>query len=312
VPFVNRDGELFHYASVGRGAPFFFQHGMGADVGQPLSSAGNLVGWRTIAMDSRGHGQTEASLEPARISFAQFADDLAMLFDSLSIARAVVGGISMGAGVALAFALAHPKRVTALILVRPAWLDRPFPRNLRWFPLAADLLQRYSAEEAAKRFAQLPEFSELRAASMPAAESLLGQFRRPRARERAGILAGMPASVPVSSLARCQELQVPVLVVVNPRDPVHPDSIGQQLAAAIPHATLSRITSKAESETLHQTDLARTLNNFLERFEPILRPSNSAKSDEQMIVHVHQDPTYGNNVHPRRHPADGPDESPSR
>jgi pimeloyl-ACP methyl ester carboxylesterase len=271
VPFVNRDGELFHYASIGQGVPFFFQHGMGAEVRQPLSSIGNLADWRTIAMDSRGHGQTEASLEPPRISFAQFADDLAMLLDSLCIPRAVVGGISMGAGVALAFALAHPERVAGLILVRPAWLDRPFPKNLRWFPLAADLLQRYSSEEAAQRFAQSPEFSELRAASKPAAESLLGQFCRPRARERAGILAGMPASVPVSSLTQCQELRVPVLVVVNARDPVHPDALGEQLAAAIPHATLSRITSKAESETLHQADLARTLNDFLERFKRMLR-----------------------------------------
>jgi pimeloyl-ACP methyl ester carboxylesterase len=160
--------------------------------------------WRMIAMDCRGHGQTEAKFGPARISFAQFAEDLAMLLDSLNIERAVVGGISMGAGVALAFALAHPERITGLVLVRPAWLDHSFPPNLRWFPLAAGFLQEYPADEAAQRFAQVPEFSELKAASKPAADSLLGQFRRPHARERAGILAGMPASVPVTSLAQCQ------------------------------------------------------------------------------------------------------------
>ena len=55
-------------------------------------------------MECRGHGQTEACLDPSRISFAQFAEDLAVLLDSLNIERAVVGGISMGAGVALAFA----------------------------------------------------------------------------------------------------------------------------------------------------------------------------------------------------------------
>ena len=80
-----------------------------------------------IAMDCRGHGQTEANLDPSRISFAQFAEDLAMLLNSLSIERAVVGGISMGAGVALAFALAHPERVNGLMLVRPAWLDASLP-----------------------------------------------------------------------------------------------------------------------------------------------------------------------------------------
>jgi pimeloyl-ACP methyl ester carboxylesterase len=264
MPSINLHGELFHYGSVGEGLPFVFQHGMGADVTQPLSSGGNLAGWRMIAMDCRGHGKTEANLDPARISLAQFAEDLAALLDSLNIERAVVGGISMGAGVALAFALAHPERANGLILVRPAWLDRPFPPNLRWFPLAASLLQEYPADEAAHRCKQSPAFSELAAESKPAADSLLGQFRRPHARERAVILARMPASAPVTSLTQCRQLQILTLVVVNARDPVHPDILGEQLAAAIPGAALSRITSKAESETLHQADLARTLQDFLE------------------------------------------------
>jgi pimeloyl-ACP methyl ester carboxylesterase len=268
MPSISLNGEPFHYGIVGEGPLFVFQHGMGADITQPLGSGGSLAGWRMIAMDSRGHGQTEADLDPARISFAQFAEDLAVLLDSLNIERAVVGGISMGAGVALAFAIAHPERVTGLVLVRPAWLDRPFPSNLRWFPLAASLLQDYPADEAARRFKQLPEFSELEAGSKPAADSLLGQFRRLHARERAAVLAGMPASVPVTSLAHCRRLQIPTLIVVNARDPVHPDLLGEQLAAAIPGAALSRIRSKAESETLHQADLARTLQDFL---EPIKR-----------------------------------------
>jgi pimeloyl-ACP methyl ester carboxylesterase len=272
MPSISLNGEHFHYASAGEGLPFVFQHGMGADVTQPLSSGENLPGWRMIAMDCRGHGQTEANLDPMRISFAQFAEDLAVLLDSLNIERVVVGGISMGAGVALAFALAHPERVNGLILVRPAWLDRPFPTNLRWFPLVASLLQEYPADEAARRCKQSPAFSELAAESKPAADSLLGQFRRPHARERAGILAGMPASVPVTSLTQCQQLQIPVLVVVNAHDPVHPDTLGEQLAAAIPGAALSRITSKAESEALHEADLARRLQDFL---EPIQRQFSS-------------------------------------
>ncbi len=40
-----------------------------------------------------------------------------------------------------------------------------------------------------------------------------------------------------------------------------------QLAAAIPGAALARITSKAESEILHHTDLARTLNDFRKPFK---------------------------------------------
>jgi pimeloyl-ACP methyl ester carboxylesterase len=263
MPSIDLHGEVFHYASVGDGPPFVFQHGMGADTTQPLDFGGDLLGWRTIALDCRGHGLTEASLDRGRISFAQFAQDLAAFLDSLRIERAVVGGISMGAGVALAFGLAHPDRVAGLILVRPAWLDRPFPPNLRWFPIAARLLQEFPVDEAARRFQQMPEFLELRAASQFAADSLLGQFQRRCARERAGILAEMPARVPVESLSDCQRLQIPVRVVVNPHDPVHPDILGEELAAAIPGAALSRITSKTESEVLHRADLSRVLNDSL-------------------------------------------------
>jgi pimeloyl-ACP methyl ester carboxylesterase len=209
MPSVSLRGELFHYGSIGEGVPFVFQHGMGADVSQPLSFGGSLSGWRMIAMDCRGHGRTEASLEPARISFGQFAEDLAMLLGSLNIKRTVVGGISMGAGVALAFALAYSNRVAGLILVRPAWLDRPHPRNLRWFSLAVRLLREYPADEAARRFSQSREFLELEALSKPAADSLLGQFRRPHARERAAILTQMPASVPVESLEECRNYASP-------------------------------------------------------------------------------------------------------
>jgi pimeloyl-ACP methyl ester carboxylesterase len=241
--------------------------------------------WRMIAMDCRGHGQTEAKFGPARISFAQFAEDLAMLLDSLNIERAVVGGISMGAGVALAFALAHPERITGLVLVRPAWLDHSFPPNLRWFPLAAGFLQEYPADEAAQRFAQVPEFSELKAASKPAADSLLGQFRRPHARERAGILAGMPASVPVTSLAQCQKLQIPVSVVVNAHDPVHPNTLGEQWAAAVPGAALSRITSKASQKRFTRPTLPAGSRIFLSQFKDSFRRKLSIRPLVRQSTH---------------------------
>jgi pimeloyl-ACP methyl ester carboxylesterase len=179
MPKIDLHREVFYYASVGDGLRFVFQHGMGADTTQPLGFGGDLRGGRTIAMDCRGHGHTEASLARARISFAQFSHDLAALLDVLRIERAVIGGISMGAALAVAFGLAHPERVAGLILVRPAWLDRPFPPNLRWFPIAARLLQEYPTDEAARRFQEMPESAELRAASQPAADSLLGQFHRP-------------------------------------------------------------------------------------------------------------------------------------
>lgn len=273
MPFVNLPAGRFHYGAVGAGRPFVFQHGLGGDVGQPLAGAEDFHGWRTLAMDCRGHGQTAASLDPAELSFGRFADDLAAWLDALSVARVVVGGISMGAGVALAFAASRPKRVAGLILVRPAWLEQPLPENLRWFPQVARLLEAHPAGEAAGRFQRSPEFAQLESESKPAADSLLAQFHRPQARARAAVLAAMPASVPVPDLSVCRRWQVPTLVVVNGRDPVHPAAIGEALAAAVPGAALCRITPKAESEARHQAELLRSLADFLHPLQTRFTPS---------------------------------------
>ena len=56
---------------------------------------------RLLTLDCRGHGATEPLGEEARLNFSAFADDVVALLDHLGIEQAIVGGISMGAGVAL-------------------------------------------------------------------------------------------------------------------------------------------------------------------------------------------------------------------
>src|SRR5258708_7630303 len=71
--------------------------------------------FRVIAWDARCHGETESTDDP--FSYWDLADDLRGLLDHLRIARAVIGGMSQGGFVALRFALKHPERVQALILL---------------------------------------------------------------------------------------------------------------------------------------------------------------------------------------------------
>ena len=51
-----------------------------------------------------------------------FADDVLAFADLRGVERFVVGGISMGAAIALRIAVRHPERVSGLVLARPAWL----------------------------------------------------------------------------------------------------------------------------------------------------------------------------------------------
>src|SRR6185503_16884400 len=111
MPFFEHDGIQFHYRDSGGGTPFFFQHGLGADANQTFDLFKPPTGIRLITFDCRGHGETRPLGPEEKISVEQFTDDLRSLMDHLKIERAVIGGISMGAAIALRFTLEHSGRV---------------------------------------------------------------------------------------------------------------------------------------------------------------------------------------------------------
>lgn len=108
------DIEL-HYEERGAGEPLILLHGNGSDCsyfsGQMDAFARRF---RTIALDTRGHGASPRGKKPFTIS--QFADDLADFMDERGIARAHLLGFSDGGNIALVFALRHPDRVGRLVL----------------------------------------------------------------------------------------------------------------------------------------------------------------------------------------------------
>lgn len=73
-------------------------------------------GRRVIAIDNRGHGQSEKLYEPARYTTSLMARDAMNLLDHLGVARADVMGYSMGARITAFMALEHPARVRRAIL----------------------------------------------------------------------------------------------------------------------------------------------------------------------------------------------------
>ena len=94
MPFLERDGITFHYRDKGAGLPFVFQHGLGGDVGQPFGLFQPPPGCRFLAMDFRAHGETRPLGDSGKLSIACFADDVIALMDTLSLPRAIVGGVS--------------------------------------------------------------------------------------------------------------------------------------------------------------------------------------------------------------------------
>ena len=69
-----------------------------------------------IVWDMRGHGESDNPADPAAYSEALTVKDMAALLHHCGIDRAVIGGLSLGGYMSLAFHLAHPEMVSALML----------------------------------------------------------------------------------------------------------------------------------------------------------------------------------------------------
>jgi sugar phosphate isomerase/epimerase/pimeloyl-ACP methyl ester carboxylesterase len=260
-----RDGIEFHYETVGFGVPFFFQHGLGADVTQPFGLFQPPGGIRLLGFDCRAHGQTRPVGPPEKISLAAFADDLLALMDHLRIAQAVVGGISMGAALALNFAMRYPHRLLGLVLHRPAWLDGPRRDNVAVFTAIASLLRQYGAEKGLLLFKQSEIYQRAVAVAPANAASLAAQFLHPRAEETVVRLERIPLDSPGSDRRSWRAVAVPTLVLANDHDAIHPLEFGVTLAREIPGADFRELTPKSVSADLHRQETQRFLEEFLLR-----------------------------------------------
>ncbi|HEX4740767.1 MAG TPA: alpha/beta fold hydrolase [Caulobacteraceae bacterium] len=118
MPELNRDGVKLYYEVHGSGPLILLTHGYSATsqmwTGQvdTLSKDHTLVAW-----DMRGHGQSDYPADPAAYSEAATVADMAAILDAVGAREAVIGGLSLGGYMSLAFHLAHPQRTRALLII---------------------------------------------------------------------------------------------------------------------------------------------------------------------------------------------------
>jgi pimeloyl-ACP methyl ester carboxylesterase len=265
MPFFQHDDIQFHYRDEGAGVPFFFQHGLGADLTQPFSLCQPPPGIRLVGFDARAHGQTKPTGPEDKISFDTFADDLRALMDHLQIRQAVVGGISMGAALTLNFALRHPGRVLGLVQSRPAWLDSPESYNVKMFSLITRLVREHGRVQGKERFLESPEYTETLAKWPDVANSLAGQFDNPAAEDTAFKFERIIRDAPCRDRREWANINVPTLILANRFDPIHPFEYGLEMQRLIPGAEFQEITGKAVSLEQHNADVQRALAGFLAR-----------------------------------------------
>jgi pimeloyl-ACP methyl ester carboxylesterase len=100
------------------GVPLLLTHGFGATSGMWSPNIDALsVDRPVIVWDMRGHGSSDAPEDMDRYSEQISVADMAAILDEAGAERAVIGGMSLGGYLSLAFNLVHPQRVAALVLV---------------------------------------------------------------------------------------------------------------------------------------------------------------------------------------------------
>src|SRR5215472_18816124 len=119
VAMLDRDGVGIHYQIAGpAGAtPVLLTHGFSSSSQMWEPNLPALAGARrVITWDVRGHGLSDSPDDPALYSEALSVEDMTAVLDAAGVDRAVVGGLSLGGYLSLAFHLVHPDRVAALML----------------------------------------------------------------------------------------------------------------------------------------------------------------------------------------------------
>jgi len=228
-------GVRLHVEERGTGPALVLLHGLFCDGRMFDEAAADLAAdHRVVAIDGRAHGRSD--VPPSPYDLATMADDVAAVLDASSIERVVLGGVSMGAMVAMHAMLRHPSRVRALMLMdtepgRPPWrnwLERralvaaAFVGGMRR-TLARAVVRRMFADEFRRRRPDvIARFEERVAAVSPRALRLAARA----VDDRPSLVDRLPA------------MTVPTLVVWGSEDAYTPLEAGRRMCERLPAASL--------------------------------------------------------------------------
>lgn len=260
--FETSDGTRLNVDRTGEGTPVVFQHGLCGDAGQTQEAFPDEAGFCRITVEARGHGGSQPGpLE--RLSISTFADDIASYIETSLTAPVVIGGISMGAAIALRLAVKRPDLVKALILARPAWVTAAAPDNMAPNAEVGRLLQTLPPDEAKAAFLAGPTGQRLAGEAPDNLASLTGFFARQPIAVTAALLTAISNDGPGVTDEEVSRIAVPTLVIGHDHDVIHPIAYARELAERIPAARFVQITPKTESRTHYVADFRHAMSTFL-------------------------------------------------
>ncbi len=237
------DGLVVHLRDEGpRDAPVLvLLHGSNADLHTWTPWVDALKDrYRVIRIDQIGHGLTGADPR-GDYTTAAFATRLAQVVDALGLQKFALGGNSMGGGVALRYALDHPGRLTALVLVDAA--GAPVTEQAKGnigFKLARMPGVNRIAQQITPRWMIAQSLRQTVSNQAVVTDAMIDRYwellRYPGNRAATFTRFALPR-LPYSQQQFAQ-LKLPVLVMWGEADALIPLSSGRLMASLIPGATL--------------------------------------------------------------------------
>jgi pimeloyl-ACP methyl ester carboxylesterase len=204
MAMLARDGVNIYYETHGEGPVILLTHGYSATAqmwaGQiaPLSKHYKLVLW-----DMRGHGQSDYPDDQAQYSEEATVADMAALLDQVGAKTAIVGGLSLGGYMSLAFNATHPERVRALLIIDTGPGFKKDEAREGW-------------NQNARRTADRYEKDGLGPLGSASAERATARHRDATGLARAG--RGMLTQKTARVIESLPDIKVPSLVVVGEKD----------------------------------------------------------------------------------------------
>jgi pimeloyl-ACP methyl ester carboxylesterase len=266
-PFeVERDGVTIAGESAGSGPDVVLLHGLTATRRYVVMGSKALprAGYRVTTFDARGHGESSPAAAAEQYEYRDLVADLEAVLDHLGADRAAIGGASMGAHTTMAFALAFPERVAALVQITPAYDGRPRSdsSDLADWDRMADGLAQGGIEGFLEAWD--PEVdARWRETAITVARQRLERHRHLDA--VADALRVVPRSIAFEGMEELEAVETPTLVVASrdEADPGHPYAIGEAYAEVLPHAQLISEDPGASPLAWQGARLSKAIAEFL-------------------------------------------------
>jgi pimeloyl-ACP methyl ester carboxylesterase len=255
--------------TLGEGPPLVLLHGLTATRRNVVQGSRALPrkGYRAIFYDARGHGQSSPAPSAADYEYRDLVEDLEAVLDHFSLERVPLIGSSMGAATAMAFALEHPERVTALVQITPAYAGEARTGAVPgdYWTRMADELER-GGIDAWVEVAQTGEMPERwREIAREATRQRMERNGHPQA--VADALRVLPRSLAWRGMEPLESLDLPVLIVASrdEADQLHPYAVAEEYARRLPQAELV-VEDEGQSPLAWQgARLSGEIAGFLER-----------------------------------------------